>query len=297
MIEDFLFQCRVEDKLSEHTVNAYRYDLDFFKKFIGKQDMISCLTQETLKSFLSYMLIEKKLSAATIKRRLSCLKRLCAYGENHLNLLNPFKIWSPAMKRPKKLPRALNKEDMMKLVTRDAAISSKNEEMIFYILLLSATGLRISELCGIKLGDIADDGRSVLINGKGSRERVVYIGNDALREKLCKTRRENLAAYGPEHFLMLNNRGKRLQPQSFRRRLHKFVLKQGISQKITPHMFRHSAATWLIESGTNLRFVQRLLGHASISTTEIYTHVSDEALMEALSKADPLGSIISKRNF
>jgi integrase/recombinase XerD len=153
-----------------------------------------------------------------------------------------------------------------------------------------ATGIRVGELCKVRVEDVSPDGRSFRIHGKGARDRVAYISDVDLRsdlEKLVDWHRGNGSAGGN---LFLNRRALPMKPQSIRSELRRHSTRVGAVRRITPHMLRHTAATLLIERGVDIRFVQRLLGHSSIATTEIYTHVSDEALRMTLERADVLGT-------
>ena len=290
LIRDFLFHCEVERALAENTVLAYRRDLDHFVRF-QLTSAYPLFSREQLKSYLACMLGDMNLSTATARRRLSCLKALLSFASEKVDFVNPFEDWSPSLKRPTKLPRALTSNELRLLVRQSSDNSSANDETVFHLLLLTSTGLRISEFCNVNTRDVLPDGAAIRVNGKGSRERMVYIGNKELNTRLAQERSAALKSRGPDEPLFLNQLGGRLLPQVFRRRVHALAKARGIDNRVTPHMFRHTAATLLLENGADIRFVQRLLGHASIATTEIYTHVSDEALQRAVSKADPLLSI------
>jgi integrase/recombinase XerD len=153
-----------------------------------------------------------------------------------------------------------------------------------------ATGVRVGELCNLAVEDLSPEGGSVRIRGKGSRDRIAYIVDAVFRaelRRLSQGRRQEAGSAAP---LFINGRGGRLKPQSIRARLHKISRQAALTRRITPHMLRHTAATLLIERGVDIRLVQRLLGHSSIATTEIYTHVSDEALRATLERVNILGT-------
>lgn len=158
-----------------------------------------------------------------------------------------------------------------------------------------STGMRVGELCKIRLEDVAPDGASIRIHGKGSRDRVAYISGNDLRQDLRAAvtgRQRTSQNIGP---LFLNRLGRPIKPQSIRGKLRRYAVDVGLARRVTPHMLRHTAATLLIETGVDIRFVQRLLGHSSIATTEIYTHVSDEALRTTLERADVLATLAERR--
>jgi site-specific recombinase XerD len=154
-----------------------------------------------------------------------------------------------------------------------------------------ATGIRVGELCKIRADDVSSEARSLRIHGKGARDRVVYISDAGLQadlRKLIDWHRERGTVSGN---LFLNRRARPMKPQSIRSELRRYSTEMRTARRITPHMLRHTAATLLIERGVDIRFVQRLLGHSSIATTEIYTHVSDEALRLTLERANVLGTL------
>ena len=172
---------------------------------------------------------------------------------------------------------------------RDVRDISRTTELA--IRLMTATGVRVSELTAITIGDIAADGSAIRILGKGRRERTVFVGNQRLRDDVnCYASDRLVNATAAEPFLV-NTRGRCLTPQSLRLRLGKISRNLRISHSVTPHRFRHTAATMLLEEGVDIRFVQRLLGHSSISTTEIYTHVTDTSLKAVIERADTIAKL------
>jgi site-specific recombinase XerD len=155
--------------------------------------------------------------------------------------------------------------------------------------LMVSTGIRVGELCRLHLEDISPDGSTLRIHGKGSRDRVAYVTDAELQEELrllVQSKQRKGKAVGA---LFENRYGTTMRPQSIRSRLRQHANECGLARHVTPHMLRHTAATLLIETGVDIRFVQRLLGHSSIATTEIYTHVSDAALRLTLERANILG--------
>jgi integrase/recombinase XerD len=159
--------------------------------------------------------------------------------------------------------------------------------------LMVSTGIRVGELCKLQVEDVSPDGTTLRIQGKGSRDRVAYVIDSELRDelgRLAQQRRTNAAVSA----LFLNRYGAPMKPQSIRSKLRRNAAEAGLTRRVTPHMLRHTAATLLIETGVDIRFVQRLLGHSSIATTEIYTHVSDEALRMTLERANVLQTIAAR---
>ncbi|MEM8625182.1 MAG: tyrosine-type recombinase/integrase, partial [Pseudomonadota bacterium] len=159
--------------------------------------------------------------------------------------------------------------------------------------LLVTTGLRIGEVTRVRLCDVSSGGTSIRVRGKGDRERSVYVANKHLLEDLDSYIKAHRANAEPHDYVFLNTRGTRLTEAAFRKRLRGMSAELRIAPHLTPHRFRHSAATLLIEEGVDIRLVQRLLGHASIATTEIYTKVSDTSLISAIQSADTLAKVDS----
>ena len=286
----FLDHHRIEKGHSPHTVDAYRSDLSAFAKFAAS-DLLTDMDQVTqLKEYLSTMTTERALSSATIRRRMACLRsffRFCA-GADWCS--DPFEIWHPTLKRPKQLPKALNDKTIGCLI-KGEALSEVEAQTVTLVLFMSATGVRVSELCAIRTSDVANTGETVRIRGKGAKDRMVYLADECLIDTVRRQRLHRLQQSTGDASLFLNSRGDTLRPQTVRRRLHKLRRKAGVDLRITPHMLRHSAATLLLENGTDIRYVQRLLGHASIATTEIYTRVTDPALKSAVQKANVLSKL------
>lgn len=284
--------CAVEKRLSQNTVEAYRRDLTQYQRFAGSGSFEVIFTLDRIKAFLAHMLETRDLSVATAKRRIACLQALGRFVEEAELGENAIAHWSPKLKRPKRLPRSVSSRELSNLLGLAEQGNEIAGETLFCILLLSATGLRVSELCAIRDCDVVGDGTQIHVVGKGMRDRLVYVGNPRLAAALAERRAKVRSDRGDGGHLFLNSRGKPLKPQTLRRRMHQLQTGRDFSRPLTPHMLRHTAATRLIERGTDIRFVQRLLGHASISTTEIYTHVTDTALRDAVVRADAIGDLI-----
>jgi integrase/recombinase XerD len=224
-------------------------------------------------------------------------------SENHL-AEDPWNGAAIAFGRSRKLPRFLPAHDLERLLAflktlagpeawsgNAAAIQNRPHEgtTLLAIALMLATGVRVHEVVGIECGDVDVAGQTIRLVGKGRRERRVYLTNDWIT-RLTTAYLEARAALPPTHpYLLFNLHYAPLTTSAMRSRLAKVAEAAGLSNRVTPHMLRHTAATQLIEAGVDIRYIQRLLGHASLSTTEIYTHVSDSALRRVVSSADVLG--------
>ena len=295
-IEDFLQFCAVERQLSRYTIQAYAADLADFEKCRLLDVSLDAVSVATLKQYLEHMVTERKLSVSTVRRRVACLRtffgRLARLGYAP----DPFVGWQLQLPRRKRLPRALSWVETSSLLysikTTDRDNCFDSEEVFrIAIRLMVSTGIRVGELCGLGVEDVSPDGSAICIRGKGSRERVAYVTDFELRQQLCGLVENNQKESRPISALFVNRCGLRMKPQSIRSKLHRHAKKLGFTRHVTPHMLRHTAATLLIETGVDIRFVQRLLGHSSIATTEIYTHVSDEALRVTLERANVLRAL------
>jgi integrase/recombinase XerD len=284
----FLDFCAVERQLSRHTCSAYKSDLADFQFWLHIRQRTSCSTDD-LKLYLQDM-VSRKRALATMRRRLACLRAFFRWYADRYDLPDPFTGWRPALPRPRRLPRTLSRPEAQFLLTR-AHRYAGDAILVLGVRLMISGGMRVGELCGLRLEDVSPDGETLRIRGKGSRDRIVFVSDAVLRRDLSgflRARRKEAPASAP---LLLNARGAPLRPASLRAKLRRAADEVGIARRVTPHMLRHTAATLLIETGVDIRFVQRLLGHSSIATTEIYTHVSDQALKATLERADVLRTV------
>jgi site-specific recombinase XerD len=279
----FLAHCETERRLSPLTLKAYSSDLNDFARFRSLLPAAE-ITTDTLRYYLREMTEGRQLSVATVKRRIAALRSYFSWCAETGIGSDPTVGWQLRMKRPRRLPRTLTREELGRLV-RDGP---RRDGIAINLLLrlLTTTGIRVGELCGLDAADVTPDGTSLHIRGKGARDRIVYVPNLELSGELREL--SGLRARLGQEPLFVGTLGTRLSPASVRRSLHRLARERGCGRRVTPHMFRHTAATLLIEEGVDIRHIQRLLGHASIATTEIYTHVADESLRRTLARADVL---------
>lgn len=284
--ERFLEYCARERHLAPNTVAAYDQDLAEFRCHFPGRDVREIAGDE-LVTYSQHLASTRGLAPATIKRRLACLRamfsrlvRLGAVRET------PFASVDLRIRIPTRLPRCLGAADVGALLH---ASERTCETTRLAAVLLVATGVRVSELAAVRAEDVDLEQRSVRIFGKGSRERQVFLPNDGI---VAQVRAYVAARHHPERpstSLLINARGGSASSSSLRNRIKALAKTAGLSQRVTPHVLRHTAATALMESGVDIRLVQRLLGHQSIATTQIYTHVSDRALKTAIVSANVLG--------
>lgn len=281
----FLLACRLR-KLSVHTQRAYACDLRLFVRWSGHAGLAEALTAAEIEAW-RHRLDAFGFSAATIKRRLAALRAMAKWLERDGHLAeDPFRRIDLGIKLPRRLPRNLGERDLRLLLngvrTKSAADPFVHWLLRFTVELLLTTGIRIGEACAIRLADLDAEGRTIRILGKGSRERQVFLIDDQLMRLTGRYLKARSATNASTDCLLVTSRGTAASPDYIRRRLHAAARSAGIAGRVTPHMLRHTAATQLLECGVDMRFVQRLLGHSSIATTEIYTHVSDVALRDAV---------------
>jgi integrase/recombinase XerD len=306
----FLGHCRKVRGLSDNSVFAYEQDIAAFIAFTRRDDHKNALNSQVVLNYLDHLKRERNHKHATIRRRLVTLRAFATWlRKAGLVGDDPFAGLEIDLRPPKRLPRPVEWVDVRAMLKGDGAaysatssrtsapsgeIISQSRTTVLAIKIMVSTGVRVGELTQIKLSNISNDGFRIRIHGKGSKERNVYIGNPDLRAELQHIKWQAKHIEHDGDYLLLNTNRRRLTEQALRRRLRILAQSCNLDTRVTPHRFRHSAATFLIEEGVDIRFVQRLLGHASIATTEIYTHVSDTALMRAINNADTLGKMLSE---
>lgn len=295
-INDFLTYCRLEKQLSQHTLDAYRGDLRDFGQWIPSDITSDCVTGDHLKGYFAH-LVDRDLASASLRRRFACLRSFFRRVSAVSSAPDPFSVWQPQFPRRKRLPRALSRSEISDLLTacrRTARSGASAGDVRVAVRLMISTGIRVGELCSLRPEDISHDGSMVRVRGKGSRDRVAFVTDARLQADLRALARRAGGSPAPGEVLFVNRSGSSIRPPSIRSRLRGWSTEAGLQRRVTPHMLRHTAATLLLETGVDIRFVQKLLGHSSIATTEIYTHVTDEALRSTLLRADVLASVDSQ---
>ncbi len=305
-IDEFENYCREQLGLSEHSLRAYRQDLAAFAKFRRKAKLNDPPLAADIIDFQKDLREEQGASPATIRRRLVTLRSY--YGwlwKSDASCPSPFEGLRLDMRVPKRLPRPVDRPTLGAVFRSAQHIVQLNPSdelsvprdipaaLITGLIarLLIVTGLRIGELTSLRVCDVTGAATQIRVRGKGDRERTVYVANDRLQTDFRRFWEDRCDAAGSQAWLFTNSIGDRLTSQAFRKRLRTLSKSLRIEPHLTPHRFRHSAATLLIEEGVDIRLVQRLLGHASIATTEIYTKVSDNSLSSAVTAADTLAKV------
>ncbi|MGE5174360.1 MAG: tyrosine recombinase XerC [Betaproteobacteria bacterium] len=286
-IFDFIAYLRSERNVSPHTERSYLSDLEQLSNFLGETS-VTQVDHQTLRQFIAH-LIKIKVKKSSIARKLSAIRTFLKYlSREGIIKNNPARLVSTP-RREKRLPAVLTADDAVRLMEAPGKRTGDCQDIVLrdraVLETLYSTGIRASELIGINRADIDSNDRLIRIRGKGRKERIVPIGRTALRaidayigKKTMGT--ENSAVFtGPS--------GKRLTARTVQRILENYRKKLGLAQMASPHTLRHSFATHLLESGADLRAIQELLGHESLSTTQRYTHLNLDSLMETYDKAHP----------
>lgn len=289
-VKPYLEYCTYRKELDAKTVKAYRIDLTQFFSYVQSTEP----EKETIEQYITEL--HKKYKQKTIKRKIASIKAFYSYlEEEELVEQNPFRKIKVKFKETIILPRIIPREEIEQLLNyiyaslsslsgiqykhslRDAAVIE-----VFF-----ATGARVYEISNIRAENINLNSGLIRIMGKGRKERYIQISNTAVLDILRKYYEENEPEIKKSGYFFINNRGKRYTEQSIRLMLKKYTLKAGIQRKITPHMFRHSFATYLIEEGVDVSCVQQILGHSSIKTTQIYIHVAAKKQADILRELHP----------
>ena len=292
LISTYLDYCKTHKRLSSHTIRAYKNDL---MQFYNSD-------HDNVESYIEH-LTQSNIKTNTLRRKIACMKVFYNYLK-YQNIIeeNPFNQLRFQFRTEKVLPKTIP-HDILKSIfiyLEQKVIVSKTdyqkqhaERNLLIISLLLSTGIRISELCHIHLKDINLSNKTLHIIGKGKKERILFLGDqktfNLLETYINKTRNEsNDFLFPGKHSL------KQLSEQSVRLVIKRIVEQNNFSRTITPHMFRHSFATMLLDSDVDIRYIQQILGHSSINVTQIYTHVSQSKQKEILSSFNPVSVIHSE---
>ncbi|MCR5013722.1 MAG: site-specific tyrosine recombinase XerD [Bacteroidales bacterium] len=292
LIKHYADYLRLELSLADNSVEAYCHDIALFLQYLECQQLstkVNDIHQDTIEGFFAY-LYDLDIGATSQTRILSGLKSFYRYL-NQENLADDdptLLITSPS--RGRHLPEVLSYEEIQTMIDSIDLSQPNGHRNKAMIEVMYGCGLRVSELINLQISDIYKDDGFLRIFGKGSKERLVPIGDSSLKIVYQYIDGARLHVPVKPKFtdtVFLNNRGTGLTRQSVFLLVKDLAEKNGITKSISPHTFRHSFATHLLEGGANLLAVQQMLGHASVSTTEIYTHISDEVLRDTLTDFHP----------
>lgn len=288
-MEQYLEFCKYRKELNRNTLKAYRIDLEQYLSFIKKDFLLKARIEEYITE------LHKKYKQKTVKRKIASIKAFYRYleEEERLEGSNPFTKIRVKFKEIESLPRIIPRNDIERLLNYmyDVMKQSGQEATIYrdlsVIEMFFATGARVYEISNLKIQDIDLDNGIIKLFGKGSKERYVQIGSPEVLEVVKEYYRLNQQEIDKSGFFFVNRQGKRFSEQSIRRMIRKYSCQAGISIHITPHMFRHSVATYLLEEGVDIMYIQKILGHSSIKTTQIYLHIASKKQMEILKERHP----------
>ena len=310
--EEFLNFAEHTKKLSPHSIKAYRRDLRTFVEVTGARLKIDKADRKTISEFVNTS-FANGLAQATVKRRLACIKSLFKWLENQdLIKDSPFHRLDLKIRLPQRLPRNLSVQELGKLLSVARSrlglsshsiyraadfglITKRNINDLTTLLcteLLFTTGVRVGELTEISLPDIYLNEQYIHIRGKGQRERRVFITDQSTRN-LIEAYIQFRSTISSDHStLLVNSIGRPATTQTVRIWLKNLSKSAGLNRNATPHMYRHSTATELLGSGVDIIYVQKLLGHQSISTTQIYAHINHQDVFRNVSRANLRGGIL-----
>lgn len=299
VIKGFIFHCQFEKNLSSKTLRAYKTDLKQFAAYIKgteHEKRFKSMTKDTLKSYLQKI---SHLKPKTIKRKVASLKAMLNYLEyEDDNYINPFRKIKVRLKEPSLIPSVMTLQEVKKILGTMYKESESNNNVDQYtykalvrniaiVEILFATGMRVSEVCCLQLQDINLKNGVIKVFGKGSKERVIQICQYEIISIIKKYYQLHKAQIKNENFFFINRLGLPLSTQSVRLMVKTYASKAGLTKHITPHTFRHTFATLLLEENVDIKYIQKLLGHSSIAITQIYTHVNISKQKKILSTKHP----------
>lgn len=290
IIETYLEYCGLRKELNTKTLKAYRIDLMQYSDFVHSDNP----QKSEIERYITAL--HKKYKQKTIKRKIAVVKAFYAFLEDEEFISeNPFRKIKVKFKETSVLPRLIPRGEIELLLNcmyayprshADARLKYWFRDMAI-VEVLFATGARVYEISNLQKDCVDLDSGSIRIMGKGGRERYIQISEHSILDLLCKYYNANKTAIEKSDFFFVNKRGNRFTEQSIRDMVKKYSRLAGISRNITPHMFRHSFATFLVENGVDVSFVQQILGHSSIRTTQIYLHITANRQAEILRTMHP----------
>lgn len=291
-ITKFLNYCESEKGYSSNTITAYSIALnqfyDYFVQEFGGINDVETIETEDIRPFLGW-LNDKGQNNKSIKLKISAVKSFFKFlNKKEFIDINPTTL-IPSPKNVKKLPSFLLKDEIEKLINVLDGDKPENIRNIALVELIYSSGLRISEALNLKINDLNQYERTVKVLGKGNKERIIPIGEKAISSinRWLKVRLANIENSGKTNLVFITSLAKPLNPSVAYRIIHKAMMKITETKQKSPHILRHSFATHLMDNGAEIQAVSEMLGHASLSTTQIYTHVSVEKLKDAYKKAHP----------
>lgn len=292
LTDEFLLYLGAVRGLSENTVKGYGNDLALLQEFLTPELEVSSVTRENLMLCIGRLSASKK-SAATVNRFIAAVRTLFAYAKKLGYVEKNPSIEMKTVKLPKRIPNFMTSAEVSEICeepVKDELLWKSRDHALF--LMLYSSGCRASEIVGLRLSDFMDGGRSAIVTGKGNKQRKVYFAQEArLAMSVYLSDRKKLLADlkidpAPAQFF-INLKGGPLTTGGLRYILNRYSGVEGTKRHVNPHAFRHTFATNMLGNGADVRLVQEMLGHSSISTTQRYTHITTEKLIETYNKAHP----------
>lgn len=298
ILQNYLNHCRYEKRLDAKTLKAYKTDIEQFSYYVAESN--GNYDKECIQAYIASL--HSKYAVKSVKRKIASLKAFFNYLEfEEIIIINPFSKMRIKLHEPFLLPRTIPLTTISTLLNcaytqlseTKAETYSYGEKLrnVAVLELLFATGMRISELCSLHTTDVNLIEGNIKIYGKGSKERLIQIGNPDVLEAIelyHQAFSEQIVTTG---FFFINRLGRQLSDQSVRNMITKYCRIANVPMHITPHMFRHSFATLLLEEDVDIRYIQQLLGHSSIVTTQIYTHVTSRKQRDILTSKHPRNKV------
>ncbi len=299
-IESFVFHCNLERGLSKLTIAAYQIDLNQFKLTLPEDMHVANIDKTVVRKYLQRL--DANYKPRSIKRKIATLKSFFCFLEQEEYIpVSPFRKLRLKLDRIKNLPRTLSLSSVTQLFNniyhqKSNIVKTSREYLeisrdIAVLEVLFSTGIRVSEICKLLKRDVDLKNKQIIVMGKGKRERIIPLCDNPTLQALQNYQDLYEGFLSPESPFFLNRDKKPLSDQSVRKILKKHQINACIPEHFTPHMFRHTLATLLLENGVDIRNIQTLLGHSSLAVTEIYTHVSLAAQRTALEHRHPRTSI------
>jgi integrase/recombinase XerD len=298
----FISHCKFEKNLSIKTTEAYESDFRHFIAFFGssiteKEKAIFKLDKFILRNYVELLMNKYKIKS--VKRKVATLKAFLNFMEyEDIIQVNPFRKMRLTLKEPVILPKVMTLTEIkkiFKIAYRDLQANNPKKQHTFMTIirdisaleLLFGTGIRVSELCTLRVDDVSLQSKFITVHGKGNKERVIHLCSIEILNMLNKYNNLISNEVPDRTYFFMNRLGRRLSEQSVRYMINKYVKETNIKKKVTPHTFRHTFATLLLEAGVDIKYIQHFLGHSSIMTTQIYTHVNKRKQKKILDAKHP----------
>lgn len=289
-VQSFLDHLSIERGLSPNTIAAYGRDLSGFMKYLKENGITSQdqLTDTIMTSYLNH-LRESGASPNSVSRKVSAIRTFCKFSCREGYSKRDYTSNLTGMKGIKRLPGVLDAEEVSRLLDQPDTRTPAGARDRAMLETIYASGLRVTELITLKISDVNLGVGFIRCFGKGSKERIIPLGKVAIEylNRYLLSGRQSFVRAGSQEYLFLTNRGTRMSRVGFWKIIKKYAASAGITKHLTPHTLRHSFATHLLQGGADLRSIQEMLGHADISTTQIYTHVTRDKLKETYRKSHP----------